>query len=76
MLFCFSSCTSAISTLSCLRAADISELDAVNLALHLEAFFGTFAFSPVVDGKFVTQAPSQAMAEGKFNGVHVISFDI
>lgn len=32
-------------------------------------FFGTFAFTPVVDGDFIKDSPSKLLKEGKLNGV-------
>ncbi|KAJ7708326.1 Alpha/Beta hydrolase protein [Mycena rosella] len=61
-------CTTATDSLECLRAADVNELQSVNLKMNAAAFVGMPAFLPVVDGQFITQRPSQSLAQGKVNG--------
>lgn len=65
------SCSSGDDSLACLRARDVETLRAVNDKVIAGAFYGTFVFSPVIDGNFITQRPSQALKEGKINGVGV-----
>jgi carboxylesterase type B len=67
------SCTEANDTLSCLRAADVDLLQQANVDLNDAGFQGTFVFVPVVDGDLITQQPSQALAQGKVNGVSLHS---
>ncbi|KAJ7660533.1 Alpha/Beta hydrolase protein [Mycena rosella] len=61
-------CTTATNSLACLRAGDVNDLQSVNLKMNAAAFVSMPAFSPVVDGQFITQRPSQSMAQGKVNG--------
>jgi hypothetical protein len=65
------SCASASNSLSCLRSADVSALEAANTQIGSDAFFGTFTFVPVVDGELIRERPSIAFKEGKFNGVSI-----
>lgn len=41
-----------------------------------DAFFGTFAFVPVVDGTFITQRPTIALRQGKFNGIRIELYSV
>jgi carboxylesterase type B len=68
-----SSCTSASDTLSCLRSVDANILETVNANINLAGFFGTFTFVPVVDGEFITQRATEALKQGKVNGVSIES---
>ncbi|KAE9402363.1 cephalosporin esterase [Gymnopus androsaceus JB14] len=61
-------CSSASDTLACLRASDVGTLSTANTNIQAGAFFGTFVFSPVIDGNFITQRPTVALKEGKING--------
>ncbi|KAK1229855.1 hypothetical protein PQX77_007073 [Marasmius sp. AFHP31] len=61
-------CTSSQDTLKCLREADAGVIGAANEKINANAFFGTFALVPVVDGTFIKQRPTQALKEGKVNG--------
>ncbi|KAE9388041.1 alpha/beta-hydrolase, partial [Gymnopus androsaceus JB14] len=63
-----SSCSSASDTLACLRASDVETLSTANTNIQAGAFFGTFVWSPVIDGSFITQRPTVALKEGKING--------
>ncbi|KAE9407595.1 alpha/beta-hydrolase [Gymnopus androsaceus JB14] len=61
-------CSSASDTLACLRASDIDTLSTANTNVEAGGFSGTFVFSPVIDGSFITQRPTVALKEGKING--------
>lgn len=63
------SCSSAVDTLACLRTVEASVLEAANVDISLNGFFGTFVFVPVVDGTFITQRPTLALQQGKINAV-------
>ena len=63
------SCSSAQDTLECLRAADINDLQGINLEINASGFFGTFVFVHVVDGSFITERPTELLKAGKVNGV-------
>ncbi|KAK6992455.1 carboxylic ester hydrolase [Favolaschia claudopus] len=57
--------------LECLRGVDSASLANINLNTILAGFQGTFSFVPVVDGSFITQSPTIALARRKVNG-HVL----
>ncbi|KAF7288358.1 Carboxylic ester hydrolase [Mycena chlorophos] len=63
-----SKASGSAATLDCLRAVDADTLGSINIALGLEAFYGTLAFTPVVDGSFVVESPLIQLAKGKVNG--------
>ncbi|KAF5343387.1 hypothetical protein D9758_015614 [Tetrapyrgos nigripes] len=65
-------CSDATDTITCLRKADFDVLSAVNNQVAAEGFFGTFMYSPVVDGKLITRRPTQLMKEGRINKVQRI----
>ncbi|KAJ6508620.1 Alpha/Beta hydrolase protein [Mycena sanguinolenta] len=53
--------------LDCLRGLDSATLAEINVNLTTDAFTWTSMFSPVVDGSFIMQSPTDALAEGKLN---------
>ncbi|KAF8868509.1 Alpha/Beta hydrolase protein [Mucidula mucida] len=61
-------CSSSKDALSCLRQIDTATLEAINIAVIIRGFYGTFVFNPVVDGTFITQRPSEALRQRKLNG--------
>ncbi|KAJ7681346.1 Alpha/Beta hydrolase protein [Mycena rosella] len=61
-------CTSAASSMACLRAVDVNTLESANMNMNVAAFFGTCLVVPVVDGELITQRPTLALAQGKVNG--------
>ena len=56
------------------RAADVNALQAANVTINAAGFFGTFVFVPVVDGTFITQRATQALRQGRVNGVRYTYF--
>ncbi|PBK93167.1 alpha/beta-hydrolase [Armillaria gallica] len=66
-------CTSAASSLTCLRNTDVDVLEQINIDLCISGFFGTFVFVPVVDGEFIKQRPTVALREDKVNGIALMS---
>ncbi|KAJ7695905.1 Alpha/Beta hydrolase protein [Mycena rosella] len=67
-------CTdSDANALECLRAVDSASLETINLNILLAGFSQTFAFGPVVDGSFITQSPTELLAQGKTNGEILLS---
>ncbi|KAJ7235607.1 Alpha/Beta hydrolase protein [Mycena haematopus] len=66
-------CSSAIDTMTCLRAVDQSVLQAANTVINNAGFYGTFMTVPVVDGEFITQRPTLSLIEGKVNGEALMS---
>jgi hypothetical protein len=69
ILFLGSSCACAADTLACLRSIDANTLGTVNADIGIKGFSGTFLFVPVVDGSFIRQRPTEALKQGKVNGV-------
>ncbi|KAF9026380.1 hypothetical protein BDZ89DRAFT_1177431 [Hymenopellis radicata] len=65
----FCSCSSSEDALNCLRHIDTAILQAVNNAVVIRAFYGTFVFNPVVDGTLITKRPSEALR--KLKGVYL-----
>ncbi|KAL0945305.1 hypothetical protein HGRIS_000810 [Hohenbuehelia grisea] len=61
-------CATSTDTLTCLRAADVDVLEAANVQINSDGFFGTFVTVPVVDGEFITQRVTAALKQGKVNG--------
>ncbi|KAF9479976.1 alpha/beta-hydrolase [Pholiota conissans] len=60
-------CSSASDSLECLRSVDFDILQAVNIDITSNGFFGTFVFAPVVDGTFITARPTKLLQERKLN---------
>ncbi|KXN93276.1 hypothetical protein AN958_00200 [Leucoagaricus sp. SymC.cos] len=61
-------CATVGDKLSCLRSASVDLLAQINDNMTLSGFFGTFTFTPVIDGKFIMKRISQLLREGNFNG--------
>ncbi|KAJ7189252.1 Alpha/Beta hydrolase protein [Mycena filopes] len=61
--------------LRCLRELDSTTLQAINLDIGTAGFESTLApsFVPVVDGSFITQSPTEALAQRKLNGELLLS---
>jgi hypothetical protein len=57
--------------LACLRAVNSSVLEEANTVISAAAFFGTFAFVPVVDGEFIRESPGRQLSAGAVNGVRL-----
>ncbi|KAJ7703523.1 Alpha/Beta hydrolase protein [Mycena rosella] len=68
-----SNCTGAADSIACLRAADVDALENANVNINGDAFFGTVALVPVVDGQFIAQRPTLSLAQGKINGKALLS---
>ncbi|KAK6996810.1 carboxylic ester hydrolase [Favolaschia claudopus] len=66
-------CSSAADSLTCLREIDPVIMVLVNVAINVAAFYGTWTMVPVVDGEFITQRPTLALAHGKVNGEGLLS---
>ncbi|KAJ7132402.1 Alpha/Beta hydrolase protein [Mycena epipterygia] len=61
------------NVLDCLRTVDAALLQEINLDLIIAGFTGTFTFVPVVDGSFITQSPTDGLAQGELNGDILLS---
>ncbi|KAJ3552299.1 hypothetical protein NP233_g12913 [Leucocoprinus birnbaumii] len=68
-----SGCSSASDALGCLRQVDVNTLGQVNLNLTGGQFFGTCTLVPVVDGKLITERPTELLRKGKVNGDLVLA---
>ena len=62
-------CTSTSDTFKCLRETNVTTLQAANIKINSDGFFGTFTFVPVVDGTFITDHPTQLLRDKKVNTV-------
>ena len=62
-------CGSSADSFSCLQSVDAQVLESVNYNLVVSAFYGTFIFVPVVDGKFIVERPTITLSKGRVNGV-------
>ncbi|KAJ7152858.1 Alpha/Beta hydrolase protein [Mycena filopes] len=65
--------TIGVDSLACLRRLDAAALMDVHQSIHGAGFFGTVTFGPVVDGEFITQRPTLALAQGRVNGQALLS---
>ncbi|KAJ7167029.1 Alpha/Beta hydrolase protein [Mycena filopes] len=59
--------------LGCLRELDSATLQDINLNIGAAGFESTPSFVPVVDGSFITQSPTEALAQRKLNGELLLS---
>ncbi|KAL1725215.1 Alpha/Beta hydrolase protein [Schizophyllum commune] len=59
--------------LDCLRKIDDIVLQKLNLNMCVSAFSNTHPFAPVIDRTFIRESPSQAVAEGRVNGKHLLA---
>ncbi|KAJ7465886.1 Alpha/Beta hydrolase protein [Mycena latifolia] len=66
-------CTGEKAVMACLRAADVTALETANVNINGDGFFGTLSLVPVVDGEFIAQRPTLALAQGKVNGKVLLS---
>ena len=62
-------CKSEANALECLRKTDDAVLRRINADIAISAYSDVYIFMPVIDHTFVQQAPTQAIAQGKVNGV-------
>ncbi|KAI0733810.1 alpha/beta-hydrolase [Fomitopsis betulina] len=66
-------CSSASDALACLRAADVSTLQAANTNINIAGFYGTFVFVPVIDGTFIVERPTVTLEKRRVNGDMLLS---
>ncbi|KZP16273.1 alpha beta-hydrolase [Athelia psychrophila] len=66
-------CANATNTFTCLVGLDAAKLGALGNTTVVDSFFGTSAFVPVVDGKFIVERPTQTLKKGKLNGNVLLS---
>ncbi|KAI9838041.1 MAG: hypothetical protein M1819_006195 [Sarea resinae] len=64
---------STSETFSCLVGKNTTVLQAADNALSGSGAFGTWAFLPVTDGKFVQNLPSEQLAKGAINGQRILT---
>ncbi|EAW14623.1 putative carboxylesterase [Aspergillus clavatus NRRL 1] len=60
------------STFACLVAAPTEVLQNASGIVSTSAYFGTFAFQPVVDGDMIQQLPSAQLAAGNVSGHRIL----
>ncbi|CAG8982167.1 hypothetical protein HYALB_00003602 [Hymenoscyphus albidus] len=61
------------STFQCLVSKDYPTLQNASSMIGGSGVFGTWAFLPVTDGKFIQKAPSAQLLEKKVNGLRILS---
>jgi hypothetical protein len=66
------SCSTASDSLSCLRSANITDLQTINYNINYDGFDGTFVFVPVIDGEFIVESPTVTLLKGHHNAVSYI----
>lgn len=59
-----------LNSFACLVALDADTLGEANYLVLTGGFYGTAAFSPVIDGKFIVERPTLTLARGRVNGVN------
>ncbi|KAF2640931.1 alpha/beta-hydrolase [Massarina eburnea CBS 473.64] len=69
-------CLGYTDTLQCLRDADTSILQNASVQASEAGPFGTFAFGPVTDGKFVQQLPSEQLVSKNLTGKRILSANL
>lgn len=57
----------------CLVGKDTATLQNASAYVSASGTFGTWAFLPVTDGKFIQQLPSQQLLKGQVNGARLVS---
>lgn len=63
-------CSNATDAFACLLKIDADTLGAAGSTLAAAAFYGTFIFVPVVDGKFIVERPTVTLGKKQSNGVN------
>ncbi|EPS94949.1 hypothetical protein FOMPIDRAFT_1169187 [Fomitopsis schrenkii] len=66
-------CSSASDALACLRAVDVSTLQAANTKINVAGFYGTFVYVPVIDGTFIIERPTVTLEKRRVNGEMLLS---
>jgi len=65
-------CNNASDAFACLVSVDSDTLSSANEAVALSAFYQTYIFVPVIDGKFIVENPVVTLDRGMVNGVSFI----
>lgn len=65
-------CSNVTDVLACLRTKDSATLQRANGSVNSAAFYGNWAFLPVIDESFITSLPSTALSQKKVNGQHIL----
>jgi hypothetical protein len=65
-------CNHAPDPFTCLVSVDSDTLNSANNAVALSAFYETFIFVPVVDGRFIVERPTVTMDRQTVNGVSLV----
>ncbi|KAL5531105.1 hypothetical protein ACEPAG_3981 [Sanghuangporus baumii] len=61
------------SSFKCLISLDASVLQEVNVLVCNSTFYGTMAFTPVIDGVLITERPIDTIRKGSLNGRTLLS---
>ncbi|KZP26504.1 TPR-like protein [Athelia psychrophila] len=56
------------TSFACLVALDANALGAANYLTITRVFYGTTAFAPVIDGRFIVERPTVTLGRGRING--------
>ena len=62
------------SSFDCLISLDASALQGVNVVVCNSTFYGTTAFTPVIDGEFIVERAFDTIRRRKLNGASPISY--
>ncbi|KAF2688793.1 alpha/beta-hydrolase [Lentithecium fluviatile CBS 122367] len=66
-------CSSASSKLTCLRNASSEVVQKASFKVSEASPWGSFAFVPVTDGKFIKQLPTEALSSGALSGKRILA---
>jgi len=69
----YTKCNYAPDPFTCLVSVDSDTLNSANDAIALSAFYETFIFVPVVDGRFIVERPTVTMDRQTVNGDVLLS---
>ncbi|KAL0957839.1 hypothetical protein HGRIS_000024 [Hohenbuehelia grisea] len=70
-----SGCHKVEDTLACLRHTDIDTLQKANVGISGAGFYGTFTWTPCVDGQLIRQRPVEALKQSRVNGRALMASD-
>ncbi|KAA1475673.1 alpha/beta-hydrolase [Dentipellis sp. KUC8613] len=65
-------CTDSTDTLACIRQVNASDLAAADAAVCVANFLELWTFTPVVDGDFIVERPTETLKRGQVNGEALI----
>ncbi|KAL5320157.1 hypothetical protein ACEPPN_010958 [Leptodophora sp. 'Broadleaf-Isolate-01'] len=71
--YAFGSPTAAKPIFKCLVEKDTAALQSASASVSASGTYGTWAFLPVTDGKYIQQLPSEQLQKKQVNGLRVLS---